>query len=106
MALLTFGEGWHNNHHYYSTSARQGFYWYEIDITYYLLLLMSKLRIVHNIRTVPLSILEEGKKSKAQELHPLKKKSRIDLSQSKAKAQQIMADITTSKKVELAEEKM
>ncbi len=35
LALLTLGEGWHNNHHHYPGSARQGFYWWEIDITYY-----------------------------------------------------------------------
>ena len=35
LALLTLGEGWHNNHHYYQASTRQGFFWWEIDITYY-----------------------------------------------------------------------
>jgi fatty-acid desaturase len=35
LALITLGEGWHNNHHHYAISARQGFYWWEIDITYY-----------------------------------------------------------------------
>jgi stearoyl-CoA desaturase (delta-9 desaturase) len=34
LALITLGEGWHNNHHHYAISARQGFYWWEIDITY------------------------------------------------------------------------
>ena len=37
LALLTFGEGWHNNHHHYPNAARQGFYWWEVDLTYYLL---------------------------------------------------------------------
>jgi stearoyl-CoA desaturase (delta-9 desaturase) len=37
LALATLGEGWHNNHHYYKSSTRQGFYWWEIDISYYLL---------------------------------------------------------------------
>ena len=37
LALITFGEGWHNNHHYYPSAARQGFYWWEIDVTYYIL---------------------------------------------------------------------
>ena len=35
LALLTFGEGWHNNHHHYPAAARQGFRWWEIDLTYY-----------------------------------------------------------------------
>ena len=37
LALLTMGEGWHNNHHHYMASARQGFRWWEIDLTYYVL---------------------------------------------------------------------
>src|SRR5678810_933604 len=35
LALITLGEGWHNNHHHYMVSARQGFRWWEIDVTYY-----------------------------------------------------------------------
>ena len=35
LALITLGEGWHNNHHRYPMSARQGFYWWEVDLTYY-----------------------------------------------------------------------
>lgn len=53
FALLTLGEGWHNNHHYYATSVRQGFYWWEIDISYYLLWLMSQLGIVWDLKAVP-----------------------------------------------------
>ena len=41
IAFLTFGEGWHNNHHHFPGSANQGFYWWEIDITYYILKIMS-----------------------------------------------------------------
>lgn len=53
LALITLGEGWHNNHHYYATSTRQGFYWWEIDITYYGLWLMSKLGLIWNLKQVP-----------------------------------------------------
>ncbi len=53
IALITMGEGWHNNHHHFPGSARQGFYWWEIDVTYYVLLLAQKLHIVHNLHTVP-----------------------------------------------------
>ena len=53
LALLTLGEGWHNNHHHYAVSARQGFFWWEIDITYYLLVFMSWLGIVWDLRPVP-----------------------------------------------------
>jgi len=51
--LLTFGEGWHNNHHHYPVSARQGFYWWEIDLTYYGLVLLRVLGIVWDLREVP-----------------------------------------------------
>jgi stearoyl-CoA desaturase (delta-9 desaturase) len=57
IALLTFGEGWHNNHHYYPNSVRQGFFWWEIDITYYVLVFMSMLGLVWDLRPVPKRIL-------------------------------------------------
>jgi stearoyl-CoA desaturase (delta-9 desaturase) len=53
LALITLGEGWHNNHHHYPISARQGFYWWEIDMTYYLLVIMSWLGIIWDLRPVP-----------------------------------------------------
>ncbi|MBI1979431.1 MAG: acyl-CoA desaturase [Elusimicrobia bacterium] len=53
LALLTFGEGWHNNHHHYQASTRQGFYWWEIDLTYYALFFLSKCGIVWNLQDVP-----------------------------------------------------
>jgi stearoyl-CoA desaturase (Delta-9 desaturase) len=56
LALVTLGEGWHNNHHHYPISARQGFFWWEFDITYYLLVIMSWLGIIQNLRPVPESI--------------------------------------------------
>ncbi len=52
LALITLGEGWHNNHHHYAVSARQGFYWWEIDVTYYLLVFLSWLGIVRELRPV------------------------------------------------------
>ena len=57
LAILTLGEGWHNNHHHFMASARQGFYWWEIDITYYTLKVMSWLGIVWDLRKVPAHIL-------------------------------------------------
>jgi stearoyl-CoA desaturase (delta-9 desaturase) len=53
LALITLGEGWHNNHHHYAISARQGFFWWEIDVTFYLLKLMSWFGIVRDLRPVP-----------------------------------------------------
>lgn len=53
LALITFGEGWHNNHHYYPASARQGFYWWEVDVTYYVLVALSWLGLVWDLKGVP-----------------------------------------------------
>ena len=60
IALLTFGEGWHNNHHHFPGSAKQGFYWWEIDLTYYLLKLMSLLGLIWDIRIVSSNIRESN----------------------------------------------
>jgi stearoyl-CoA desaturase (delta-9 desaturase) len=53
LALVTMGEGWHNNHHYYQLSCRQGFYWWEIDPTYYLLRGMQALGLVWDLAAPP-----------------------------------------------------
>ncbi|MCP5326076.1 MAG: acyl-CoA desaturase [Oceanospirillaceae bacterium] len=71
LALLTLGEGWHNNHHRFPAAARQGFYWWQVDISYYVLWLMAKLRIVQELRPVPLHILNEGRQ------HHHSKKGRV-----------------------------
>jgi len=56
LALLTFGEGWHSNHHHFPGSARQGFVWWEYDLTYYGLRLMSVFGLVRDLKTVPASL--------------------------------------------------
>ena len=53
LALLTFGEGWHNNHHFFPGSARQGFRWWEIDLTWYALKVLALLGLVHDLKPVP-----------------------------------------------------
>jgi stearoyl-CoA desaturase (Delta-9 desaturase) len=58
LALLTLGEGWHNNHHFYQLSARQGFFWWEVDVSYYLLKLWQALGLVWDVRTPPRSVLQ------------------------------------------------
>lgn len=56
LAIITLGEGWHNNHHHYPVSTRQGFYWWEIDITYYLLKLMSWTGLIWDLKPVPQAV--------------------------------------------------
>jgi stearoyl-CoA desaturase (delta-9 desaturase) len=58
LALVTLGEGWHNNHHTYMSSTRQGFFWWEIDPTYYALKALSWVGVVRGIRKPPVSQLE------------------------------------------------
>jgi len=59
LALLTFGEGWHNNHHHYPRAARQGFYWWEMDITYYGLRLLAALGVVWDLEPVPAAVRDK-----------------------------------------------
>jgi stearoyl-CoA desaturase (delta-9 desaturase) len=60
LSLITLGEGWHNNHHWYPGATRQGFYWWEVDFTYYGLWLLSKLGISRNLHAVPARVLERA----------------------------------------------
>jgi stearoyl-CoA desaturase (delta-9 desaturase) len=57
LALITFGEGWHNNHHFYPSSARQGFRWWELDLTYYILRMFQMLGLIWDVRPVPARVL-------------------------------------------------
>ncbi len=50
LALLTLGEGWHNNHHHYQSRANQGFFWWEIDISYYTICLFRCFGLVWDLR--------------------------------------------------------
>jgi stearoyl-CoA desaturase (delta-9 desaturase) len=53
LALLTLGEGWHNNHHHYPASARQGFHWWQVDLSYYALRVLAALGLVWDLKGVP-----------------------------------------------------
>ena len=66
LALVTLGEGWHNNHHRYAHSARQGFYWWEIDISYYVLRALAAVGIVWDLKPGPASVYEEARQIKAE----------------------------------------
>jgi stearoyl-CoA desaturase (Delta-9 desaturase) len=57
LALLTLGEGWHNNHHAYQRSTRQGFRWWEIDITFYVLTALSWVKVVWDLGTPPADVV-------------------------------------------------
>lgn len=59
LAIALLGEGWHNNHHFYPSSARQGFVWWEIDIAYYILKGMNRVGLIWDLR-VPSKQLING----------------------------------------------
>jgi stearoyl-CoA desaturase (Delta-9 desaturase) len=57
LAFFTMGEGWHNNHHAYQSSVRQGFRWWEIDATFYILKVLSWAGIVWDMKAPPAAVL-------------------------------------------------
>lgn len=78
LAVITLGEGWHNNHHAYQRSTRQGFRWYEVDITYYVLTALSWVgitwdlgepprEVVHNERRLGAAVLERVSRQMAEQ---------------------------------------
>src|SRR5688500_756680 len=62
LAVITLGEGWHNNHHAYQRSTRQGFRWYEFDPTFYALKAMSWLKVVWELGTPPEDVVRNERK--------------------------------------------
>ena len=62
LAFFTMGEGWHNNHHAYQASVRQGFRWWEIDPTFYIIKALSWLGIVWDLKSPPEAVLRNEQK--------------------------------------------
>jgi stearoyl-CoA desaturase (delta-9 desaturase) len=58
LAIITLGEGWHNNHHHYQSATAQGWRWYEIDISYYILKMMSWTGLVWDLRAPPAEVVD------------------------------------------------
>ncbi len=56
IAFLTMGEGWHNNHHHYQSATNQGWFWWEIDVTWYALRALAALGVVWDLRTPPAAV--------------------------------------------------
>jgi len=66
LAIITLGEGWHNNHHRFLASERQGFYWWEIDITHYILTALSWIGVVWDLKAPPHSIYAEAERNREE----------------------------------------
>jgi stearoyl-CoA desaturase (Delta-9 desaturase) len=65
-AFFAVGEGWHNNHHRYQRAARNGFYWWEFDVTWYVIRAMQALGLVWDVQAVPSRIYEEARATRAR----------------------------------------
>jgi stearoyl-CoA desaturase (delta-9 desaturase) len=59
LAILMTGEGWHNNHHHYPGSARQGFHWWELDVTFLVLRLLAFTGLIWNLRSPPQAVIDD-----------------------------------------------
>src|SRR5213079_3460089 len=65
-AFFAAGEGWHNNHHRFQRAARNGFYWWEFDPTWYVIRAMAAIGLVWDMQAVPRRIYEEARVAKAK----------------------------------------
>lgn len=75
LSMITLGEGWHNNHHFYAGSTRQGFYWWQIDVTYYLLKVMSWFGLVWGLKPIPARVYAASHRNASSlYIHPKKLK--------------------------------
>ena len=68
MALLSFGEGWHNNHHAHPTSSRHGLTWYEIDLNWYGIWTLKKLGLARDIRVYELAPKQQSAENVSAEV--------------------------------------
>ena len=57
LAIITTGEGWHNNHHHFPSAASQGFFWWEIDMTYWVLRVWQAMGLIWDLRRPPEKVL-------------------------------------------------
>jgi fatty-acid desaturase len=63
VALVTWGEGWHNNHHAHPVSARHGLTWYEVDFNWYVIWLLEKIGMAQKVHTAKISELKRTNES-------------------------------------------
>jgi stearoyl-CoA desaturase (delta-9 desaturase) len=69
-AVFAVGEGWHNNHHRYQRAARNGFYWWELDPTWYVIRLMAAVGLAWDLQAVPERVYEEARATRARRRAP------------------------------------
>src|SRR5690606_10996819 len=86
LAVITLGEGWHNNHHAYQRSTRQGFRWYEFDPTYYALKAMSWVGLVWDLGEPPREVVRNERRVGAQVLERVSRQLAEQFASSRADA--------------------
>jgi stearoyl-CoA desaturase (delta-9 desaturase) len=75
LAAVTLGEGWHNNHHYYQRSTRQGFFWWEFDVTYMVLRVMAALGLVWDLHEPPAEVVAGTRQVPGGQLEPMRRQT-------------------------------
>jgi stearoyl-CoA desaturase (delta-9 desaturase) len=73
LAAVTLGEGWHNNHHYYQRSTRQGFLWWEFDVTFYVLKALAALGLVWDLHEPPAAVVAGEREVEGGALAPMRR---------------------------------
>jgi stearoyl-CoA desaturase (delta-9 desaturase) len=63
FGVLAFGEGWHNNHHAFPTSARHGLAWWQLDLTYVVIRILAAMKLVWNVRVPPASAMRAKRRN-------------------------------------------
>jgi stearoyl-CoA desaturase (delta-9 desaturase) len=103
LALITMGEGWHNNHHHYMNSANQGFFWWEIDASYYLLRALSWVRVVRELRVPPAHVLRPQLARAVGALTEAKAAAEATLAGAKAAAEATLTEAREAAEAKLTE---
>ncbi|HZI13735.1 MAG TPA: acyl-CoA desaturase, partial [Myxococcus sp.] len=99
LALLTLGEGWHNNHHYHQNTANQGWFWWEVDLSYYSLKVLSWVGVVEGLRQPSEAVKYAYLKYSAEERAALAAPARFWGARAQAKAAAARAAEVASDKV-------
>ena len=102
LALITMGEGWHNNHHHYMNSANQGFFWWEVDASYYVLRALAWVRVVRDLRMPPAHVLRPQLARAAATLAEAKAAAGQRFVEAKAAAEATLVEARTAAEARLA----
>jgi len=103
LALVTMGEGWHNNHHYYMNAANQGFFWWEVDVSYYILRVLCWVRVVRELRVPPSHVLRPRLSRAANALLEVREVAEAKLSEVREVAEAKLSEVREVAEAKLSE---